>query len=64
MKTLLSLLLAVCLCGAGLHAADTSAVYELRIYHTHPGKMPDLLKRFREHTTALFERHGMVNVGY
>jgi hypothetical protein len=26
--------------------------------------MPDLLKRFREHTTALFERHGMVNVGY
>lgn len=63
MKSLLTLLL-MCSLAAGLRAADTSPVYELRIYHTHPGKMPDLLKRFREHTTALFERHGMVNVGY
>jgi hypothetical protein len=47
-------------------AADPASapVYELRIYYTHPGKMPDLLKRFREHTCALFEKHGMVNVGY
>jgi hypothetical protein len=44
-------------------AADTPT-YELRIYYTHPGKMPDLLKRFREHTCALFEKHGMVNIGY
>lgn len=47
----------------GLSAADTP-VYELRVYYTHPGKMPDLLKRFREHTCALFEKHGMVNIGY
>lgn len=46
-------------------AADTAApVYELRVYYTHPGKMPDLLKRFREHTCGLFEKHGMVNIGY
>lgn len=66
MKILLPLLLALSLFGANLHAAEATAaaVYELRIYYTHPGKMPDLLKRFREHTTALFERHGMVNVGY
>jgi hypothetical protein len=63
MKSLLTLLL-VCSLVTCLHAADTDPVYELRIYHTHPGKMPDLLKRFREHTTALFGRHGMVNVGY
>ena len=63
MKSLLTLLL-MCSLATSLRAADTSPVYELRIYHTHPGKMPDLLKRFREHTTALFERHGMVNVGY
>src|SRR5258707_359968 len=25
---------------------------------------PDLLKRFREHTTKLFERHGMKNLAY
>ena len=28
------------------------------------GKLPDLLKRFREHTTKLFERHGMKNLAY
>ncbi len=49
---------------AGLRAAATTPVYELRIYTVHPGKMPDLLARFREHTCAIFERHGMVNVGY
>ena len=45
-------------------AADETPVFELRVYTTHPGKMPDLLARFNNHTTKLFERHGMVNVGY
>jgi hypothetical protein len=44
-------------------AADTR-VYELRTYTTNPGKLPDLLTRFRDHTTKIFEQHGMVNVGY
>src|SRR5579872_698221 len=39
-------------------------VYELRTYTTNPGKLPDLHKRFRDHTMALFEKHGMKNVGY
>jgi NIPSNAP protein len=43
---------------------DNSAVYELRVYHAEPGKLPDLLKRFRDHTTKLFEKHGMKNVAY
>jgi hypothetical protein len=47
-----------------LRAADAGPVYELRIYTVHPGKMPDLLARFRQHTCTLFERHGMTNVGY
>ncbi|HEY4299610.1 MAG TPA: NIPSNAP family protein [Candidatus Didemnitutus sp.] len=47
-----------------LAAADSGPVFELRVYTTNPGKMPDLLARFREHTCAIFERHGMVNVGY
>lgn len=38
--------------------------YELRIYHCNPGKLPDLLARFENHTTKLFEKHGMTNVGY
>ena len=49
---------------AGLFAADNSRVYELRIYHTYEGKLDDLLKRFREHTMTIFERHGMKNVAY
>jgi hypothetical protein len=42
----------------------SEAVYELRIYHALPGKLGDLLARFREHTTKLFERHGIKNVAY
>ena len=39
-------------------------VYELRIYHTYPGKLEPLLKRFRERETAIFERLDMHPVGY
>jgi hypothetical protein len=39
-------------------------VFEIRTYTTEPGKLPDLLKRFRDHTTKLFEKHGMTNIGY
>jgi hypothetical protein len=46
-------------------AVQTStAVYELRVYHTYEGKLDDLLARFRDHTMALFEKHGMRNVAY
>jgi len=36
-------------------------VYELRVYHTYEGKLDDLLRRFREHTMRLFEKHGIRN---
>ncbi len=39
-------------------------IYELRIYTANPGKMRPLLARFRDHTTGLFEKHGITNVGY
>jgi hypothetical protein len=42
----------------------TTSVYELRVYHTYPGKLDDLLTRFRDHTMRLFEKHGMKNVAY
>jgi hypothetical protein len=45
-------------------AGSATAVYELRVYHANEGKLDDLLKRFREHTTRLFEKHGMKNVAY
>jgi hypothetical protein len=45
-------------------AGSATTVYELRIYHANEGKLDDLLKRFREHTMGLFEKHGMKNVAY
>ena len=54
---------ALCFWQTDARAAD-EPVYELRIYTTNEGKLPDLLKRFREHTCKLFEKHGMTNIGY
>jgi hypothetical protein len=45
-------------------ARSRTTVYELRVYHTNEGKLDDLLKRFRDHTRKLFEKHGMKNVAY
>jgi hypothetical protein len=42
----------------------STKVYELRVYQAAPGKLAQLLARFREHTTKLFDRHGMKNVAY
>lgn len=42
----------------------STAVYELRVYHTYEGKLGDLLRRFRDHTMRLFEKHGIHNVAY
>ena len=51
----------------GLRAADAPAagrVFEIRTYHTFPGRLDALNKRFREHTLKMFEKHGMTNVAY
>ena len=34
-------------------------IYELRIYHMHPGKIGDIQNRFANHTLGLFERDGI-----
>lgn len=47
-----------------LAAPTEQRVFELRTYTTHEGKLEALNTRFRNHTTKLFERHGMSNVGY
>lgn len=45
-------------------AEAKNRVFEIRTYTTEKGKLPNLLKRFRDHTTRLFEKHGMTNIGY
>jgi NIPSNAP protein len=39
-------------------------VFELRTYYASPGKLDALNARFRDHTLALFKKHGMEVVGF
>ena len=43
---------------------DKSMVYELRTYTCLPGRLPNLHKRFADHTMDIFEKHGMKNIIY
>ena len=73
-RTFLQALPAATLLPASLWAASQqsdanptpapTSVYELRVYHAGPGKLGDLLSRFREHTMKLFDRHGMKSIAY
>ena len=44
--------------------ATGDVVYELRVYHANEGKLDALLARFRDHTVAIFNRHGLKSVAY
>ncbi len=52
------------LTSAASAESSTNTCYELRTYHAAPGKLDALHARFREHTTRLFAKHGMTNIGY
>lgn len=39
-------------------------VYELRMYHTVPGRLDALNKRFRDNTDKIFRKHDMNAIGY
>ena len=39
-------------------------IYELRVYTTVPGRMPNLMARFRDHTLRIWERLGVRQVGF
>ena len=39
-------------------------IYEMRVYYTYDGKFNDIITRFENHTTKLFDKHGFNNVGY
>jgi hypothetical protein len=44
--------------------ADPPRTFELRTYTASPGRMPNLLARFRNHTRKLFRKHDMEGIGY
>jgi NIPSNAP len=39
-------------------------VFEMRTYYAEPGKLDALIERFQKHTTKIFKKHGMENIGY
>ncbi len=39
-------------------------IYELRVYHAMPGRLPDLNKRFETITLKIWEKHGFRPVGF
>jgi hypothetical protein len=44
--------------------ADNNRLFELRVYHTLPGKVPELETRFRDTTSKLLTKHDLNVVGY
>ena len=44
--------------------AQGNRVFELRTYTTNEGRLPALQKRFRDHTTRIFAKHGITNIWY
>ncbi len=43
---------------------DEIRLFEICTSTTEPNKLDALNTRFRDHTTKLFEKHGMTNIGY
>jgi hypothetical protein len=39
-------------------------IFELRTYYSNPGKLDALAARFRDHTRAIFDKHGIGTVGF
>jgi NIPSNAP len=61
---LLTLLAASAITAAAPKASAADRVFELRTYTANPGKLDALNARFRDHTIALFKKHGMEVVGF
>ena len=45
-------------------AQSNARVFELRTYTAPEGKLDALNTRFRDHTLALFKKHGLTSIGY
>jgi hypothetical protein len=52
------------LAAISVAAEKDNRVFEMRTYWAPAGKLDAMNARFREHTLKLFEKHGMVSIGY
>jgi hypothetical protein len=44
--------------------SESAMIYEYRLYTCLPGRLPALLKRFENHTTKIWEKHGIKPAGF
>jgi NIPSNAP len=55
-------------CGCAVAQPTTKGffrvIYELRVYHCLPNRLPALLKRFENHTLRIWEKHGIRQAGF
>ncbi|MBS0209733.1 MAG: NIPSNAP family protein [Planctomycetes bacterium] len=65
-RTLVGSLICLVALAASARAADSAGdrYFEMRTYITHDGRMDALLARFRDHTNAIFVKHGITPIGY
>ncbi len=45
-------------------SGSAGRVFEMRTYTATPGKLENVVARFRDHTKALFTKHDMTHIGY
>jgi hypothetical protein len=64
MKIILILCLVFLAGAVSAQELKETRYFELRIYYAASGKLDALISRFSNHTTKLFEKHGMTNIGY
>lgn len=62
--SLVSLTIGIAMGGFFVSSAQNQKVFELRTYTATPGNLDKLHARFRDHTTRIFNKHGMEVVGY
>lgn len=49
---------------SSVSAQANHRVFEIRTYTAAPGRLDALKARFRDHTIAIFNKHGMTSIGY
>ena len=47
-----------------MHQKGKEMIYELRVYHCVPGRLPALLNRFATITLKLWDKHGIKQAGF
>ena len=63
-RTTMAVLLLTTAAPALVQAQPAGRAFEMRTYYAAPGKLDALNARFKDHTLALFKKHGMDVVGF